>query len=190
MIRCAITDRGYLIDDAARWVKNGVDLVQLRDKTLEAGPLATIARSILEDVRAVRGKTRLLVNGRADVAAAVGAAGVHLTARSGELTPEQVRTVFQHAGLARPIVSVSCHTNEEVLRAKANGADYILFGPVFEKRVEGELIDDGAGLEALRSACDLARPVAVLAIGGVNAENAGSCFRMGAQGFASIRTFA
>jgi len=190
MIRYAITDRGYLIANGRRWFKHGVDFVQLRDKTLDAGELTKLARAILKDIAEVSGaKTMLLINGRADVAVAVGAAGVHLTAHPDELTPKQVRRVFAIAARSAPVISVSCHTIEEVQRACAAGVDLILFGPVFEKRVAGEQIATGVGLEALQTACVAAGEIPVLALGGVTAENIEDCLRAGAKGVAGIRLF-
>jgi thiamine-phosphate pyrophosphorylase len=190
MVRYAITDRGFSITDVCRWSNDGVDFVQLRAKSLDAGVLAKLARVILADIAEVPGaKTRLLINGRADVAVAVGAAGVHLTAHPDELTPAQVRRVFALAGRPAPVISVSCHMLDEVQRARQAGVDLVLFGPVFEKRVHGEQVAAGVGLEALRAACTLAGEIPVLALGGVTAELIVDCLRAGAKGAAGIRLF-
>ena len=190
MLRCAITDRGYLIADAHRWAEDGIDFVQLRDKTLDAAHLMYFAKSILEDIAEVpHARTRLLINGRADVAIAAGAAGVHLTAHPDELTPEQVRQVFASAGKLAPVISISCHRLAEVQRACAANVNMILFGPVFEKRVMGEQVSEGIGLEALHHACELAGEVPVLALGGVTPELIDECLRAGAKGVAGIRLF-
>jgi len=191
MLRCAITDRGYLIADASRWAEDGVDFVQLRDKTLDPAHLMYFAKSFLEDIAEVPGaKTRLLINGRADVAVAAGAAGVHLTAHPDELTPEQVRRVFEIAGRPAPVISISCHALDEVHCAKEASVDLILFGPVFEKRVDGEQVSAGVGLEALHRACIAAGDIPVLALGGVTSERIDDCLRAGAKGVAGIRLFA
>jgi thiamine-phosphate pyrophosphorylase len=201
MLRCAITDgksyalsvemqRAGLVEKARRWAAQGIDLIQVREKHLEAGALLRLAEAMLRVLRLEEGsRTKLLVNGRADVAIAAGAHGVHLTSREGELTPEQVRAVFAQAGRPAPVVSVSCHTLEEVARAKENGADYILFGPVFEKRVGNEAVKQGLGLDLLRQACLVASPIPVLALGGVDADNTASCIAAGAGGIAAIRSF-
>jgi thiamine-phosphate pyrophosphorylase len=190
MLRYAITDRHYSIANAHRWAANGVDFVQLRDKKLHAAELAKLARAILKDLAEVPGaKARLLINSRADVAIAAGAAGVHLTTHPNELTPEQVLRIFAIANRPAPLISVSCHTLEEVHRACAAAVDLILFGPVFEKRVEGEPVSPGVGLQALHEACTAAAEVPVLALGGVTAELADDCLRAGAKGVAGIRLF-
>jgi len=149
-----------------------------------------LAEAMLQILRANRAsQTKLLINSRVDVAIAAEADGVHLTSRPGELTPAQVRSVFAHAGRPAPLVSVSCHTLDEVKRAKENRADYILFGPVFEKQVGGEPVKGGVGIDLLRSACELARPMPVLALGGVTEENTALCLEAGAAGIAAIRLF-
>jgi thiamine-phosphate pyrophosphorylase len=186
VLRYAITGGDYRSGDAERWAAEGVDFVQLRAKSMDAGALVGLAR---EMIRGLGVKTKLLVNGRADVAIAAGAAGVHLTAHPDELTPEQVRRVFALAGAAEPVVSVSCHTLAEVERARDGRADLILFAPVFEKRAGDGIVVEGAGLETLRRVCAAAGPVKVLALGGVTWENAPLCVEAGVAGVAGIRLF-
>jgi thiamine-phosphate pyrophosphorylase len=199
MLRYAITsgnDTGSCeasIAQARRWAAAGVNYVQLREKQLEAGDLVRVATamqaSLREYGREHGGRTKLLVNGRADVAVAAGAAGVHLTSRPGELTAEQVRRVFAASGRVESVVSTSCHTVAEVQRAVAGRVDLILFGPVFEKRVAGGVVIAGAGLDALRKACEIAGDTPVLALGGVTGETARLCVEAGAAGVAGIRLF-
>jgi len=195
MLRCAITERGYLSTDASRWAEEDVDFVQFRDRTLDAARLMYFAKSILEDIAEFPGaaiagtRPRLLINGRADVAVAAGAAGVHLTAHPDELTPTQVRRIFEIAGKPAPLISISCHTLEEVHRARAAAVDLILFGPIFEKRVESEQVAAGVGLQTLHEACAAAGEVPVLALGGVTRELIDDCLSAGAKGVAGIRLF-
>jgi thiamine-phosphate pyrophosphorylase len=100
-----------------------------------------------------------------------------------------VRELYTHAGLPAPIVSVSCHTPSDIARARHNAADFILFGPVFEKCVNGELVAGGVGFEALTLACAIAQQVPVLALGGITHENSAACLAAGAAGVAGIRLF-
>lgn len=191
MLRCAITSGSYLIGDAGRWAKEGVDFIQLREKKINADELIDLACTILSEIAAVpKAPTRLLINGRADIAIAAGAAGVHLTSHPDELTPAQVRIVFAAAGRPESLISVSCHTLDDVKRAHAAGADLILFGPVFEKRIANQHITDGSGLRSLESACRAAEGTPILALGGVTVENAPECLAAGAAGIAAIRLFA
>ncbi len=176
------------MEHVRRWSHESVQYVQLREKQMEAGELVRLAVA-MEAVLRESDKTKLLVNGRPDVAVAAGADGVHLTAQVGELTVAQVREVFAAAGAGTPVVSVSCHTLEEVRRAVGEGVDFILFGPVFEKRVEGEMVGEGVGLEKLQEACDVADRTPVLALGGVTWPRAELCIEAGASGVAGIRLF-
>jgi len=191
MTRCAITNRKIvspeeqaaqqaLLDLVRRWANSGIDYLQLREKDLEAAEMISLTRRMLAELAGSR--TKLLINGRLDVAIAAGAHGVHLTSREGELTPAQVRSIFPEA-----IVSVSCHTLDDVRRSL--DADFLLFGPVFEKSVIGERVADGSGLELLHQACLAAGKVPVLALGGVTAENSNACLDAGAAGIAGIRLF-
>jgi thiamine-phosphate pyrophosphorylase len=136
-----------------------------------------------------RHRTQLLVNGRPDIAIAAGADGVHLTSPLSELTPAQVRELFDHARCPPPVLSVSCHTTEEVDRAVASRVDLILFGPVFEKSVGDQPRHEGLGLEALHEACQRAGLTPVLALGGVTVANTQACLTAGAAGIAAIRLF-
>ena len=200
MLRCAITDGTAsrfvntqqierLRNEVRRWAADGIELIQLREQDLEAGALFELAQAAMQMLREMQSHSKLLINTRADVAIAAGAHGVHLTSFVDELTPQQVRELYTHAGLPAPIVSISCHTPADIARARHNAADLILFGPVFEKRVDGELVTDGVGLEALSLACAVAQQVPVLALGGVTAQNSAVCLAAGATGVAGIRTF-
>ncbi len=194
MVRYAITSgvagrsREALLADARRWAAEGLEFVQLREKWMETGELVALARAIVGVFREAGARTKLLVNGRADVAVAAGADGVHLTAKAGELTVEQVRRVFT-ADAREAVVSVTCHSVEEVRRAAGSGADLILFGPLFEKRVGGKVVVGGVGLERLREACVVAGRTPVLALGGVSSEDEAACLQAGAAGVAGIRLF-
>jgi thiamine-phosphate pyrophosphorylase len=158
----------------------GVEFLLLREKDLAAGELAQICWRIVDEV-AVSG-TKVLVARRLDVALACGADGVHLSAAPGELTVKQVREVFPSA-----VVSVSCHTLDDVRRA--HGASMVLFGPIFGKTVDGVEVVAGVGLERLQQACLAAGQMPVFALGGVTEANAADCIAAGAAGVAAIRMF-
>lgn len=200
MLRCAITDgtaAGFvnatqisrLQNQVRGWADDGIDFIQLREKNLNSGALLTLAEALIQTLQAMQSPTKLLINARADVAVAARAHGVHLTAHHDELTPQQLRSLFIHARLPSPIVSVSCHTPAEIAGARHHAADFILFGPVFKKRIDGEIAANGVGLEALSLACAIAQPVPLLALGGVTSENFAACMAAGAAGVAGIRTF-
>ncbi len=198
MHRYAITSRALfsgdesekqaaLITQCARWSREGTDFIQLREKDLPAAAQSQLARDILQTIAG--SKTKLLINTRADVALATAAHGVHLTAAPGELTPTQVRQLYATANAPEPIITISCHTIEEVRRAIQHKPSAILFAPVFGKKIAGEADLPAAGLDKLREACIAAAPIPVYALGGITHENTPSCMKAGAAGIAAIRLF-
>jgi thiamine-phosphate pyrophosphorylase len=158
-----------------------VALVQIREKALTARVLFQLASRAS---RLTRGsETRVLVNDRADIARASGCDGVHLSARS--LEAGVVRRAFGEDFL----IGVSAHTREEASGARAGGADFAVFGPVFDtpsKRAYGPPV----GLESLKEVARALAPFPLVALGGVTEENAGACLASGAEGVAAIRLFA
>jgi thiamine-phosphate pyrophosphorylase len=151
------------------------DLVQLREKDLEACALAEIAGAMVEL------GLRMVVNSRVDVALACGAAGAHLP--GGSPPPSLWRGVAP-AGF---LIGVSCHTVEEVRRAEKEGADYAFFSPVFEP-ISKARYGPPVGLESLAEACAAVR-IPVWALGGITEENAETCIQAGAAGVAGISLF-
>ena len=135
----------------------------------------------LHAARITRGsRTRLLVNDRADVARSAGAQGVHLTA--GSIDASVIRRMFGDDFL----IGVSTHSLQEARAARDGGADFAVFGPVFEttsKVAYGEPL----GLDKLEQATTALPLFPLLALGGVTLENAAGCFRAGAPGIAAIR---
>lgn len=180
------------ISEAAR---AGLDYVQLREKSLGTREMEELGREAVQMIRDQAGNTdapggtRLLINSRTDVALAVGADGVHL--RSDDVTAAEARSIVERCTGNWPLttdhffLAASCHTPLEVERAANEGADFAVFGPVFEKQNLPRVWP--VGLDGLREASRSAIPV--LALGGVTLANAALCFRAGAAGIAGIRLF-
>ena len=200
MLRYAISDsarfaggdhsrQAELMSIVEQWATEGIEFIQLREKDLEAGELVVLGRRTMSCLRSSGGHSRLLINSRADVAVAVEANGVHLTSALGGLTPAQIRSLYAKAGLPEPLISVSCHSVEEVAAARDASVTMILFGPVFEKRVGADLVSAGTGLDLLRTVCRVAAPVPVLALGGITQANIPACLAAGVAGIAAIRLF-
>lgn len=177
----AFEQREHLLEPVAEAARSEVDYIQLREKDLSSRELEELSRAVVETVLKSGSKTRVLINSRVDIALAVGAAGVHL--RSHDISPADIRRIWWSAGWrTEPVVAVSCHSESEVKAARAGGADFAVFGPVFGK---GEA--PGTGIPALRAAC--AHAIPVFALGGVTVDNAHSCVEAGAAGIAGIRLF-
>lgn len=170
-----------LVALAAAAAAAGVSLVQLREKRLRPRVLYELAARVAALLAG--SATRLVVNDRADIARAAGAAGVHLTTRS--LEPAIVRRAFGPDFL----IGVSTHTPAEARAARAGGADFALYGPVFDtpsKRAYGPPV----GLDSFRAAALALAPFPLLAVGGVTRDNFAQVIAAGARGVAAIRLFA
>jgi thiamine-phosphate pyrophosphorylase len=178
--------RSQLLATVIQAARCGVDYMQLREKDLSTHDLEMLAREVVQ-LRTKNNKlnTVVLINTRTDVALACGANGVHL--RSEDISPADARTIWTNSGAGtRATIAVSCHTRAEVARAAQEGADFAVFGPIFEKVVGRSRIRP-TGLEALHDACQ--ENIPVIALGGVTLENAEACIRAGAAGIAGIRLF-
>jgi len=175
--------RRQLLAKIAECVAAGVDYIQLREKDLSIRALEELAKAAMQRVPK-EGPTRLLINSRIDVALACGAHGVHLPAN--DLSASESRAIFARAGYAQPVIAASVHSTEELSYAEAHGADFAVFGPVFEK--DGQKTSDV--LEILEKACHKPdRDMPVLALGGITLANAQQCIEAGADGIAAIRLF-
>ena len=177
-----------LLNKIAEAAHAGVDYVQLREKDLPTRELESLAQEAAQAIRDSRSRTRLLINSRTDIAIAAQADGVHLT--SNDISPVDVRKIWHAAhGQDEPVIviGVSCHNETEVIEAKRAAADFVVFGPVFEKRAAGELSRAGTGMDQLRKACQ--HQIPVIALGGVTQDNARSCVEAGASGVAGVRLF-
>ena len=177
--------RDRLVELARAWAEGGVDSVQVRERDLPLVELQPLAARIVEAVRAAKSRTRVLVNGPAQLALDAGADGVHLHANAGPAAVRAAQQVYARANL-EPVISAACHTPDEI--RQATGASLLLFSPIFEKVTE-QGTTRGQGLAALRAAVDLANPVPVLALGGITEKNAAACVQNGAAGIAAIRLF-
>jgi len=153
-------------------------MVQIRERDLAARDLYYLTKAVIERLRG--SSTLVLVNDRADIAASAGA-GVHLTTRS--LTAEVVRAAFG----ANLLIGVSTHNQQEAEAAERGGADFIVFGPVFEtasKQEYGEPVG-AAALHRLATSSS----IPIIALGGINRSNCKEALDAGAAGVAGISMF-
>ena len=169
-----------ILNQISAAVAVGINLIQIREKQLTARVLFDLVERAGELTRGT--DTRLLVNDRADVAAGAGADGVHLTMQS--LDAATIRRTFGEEVL----IGASTHSLEEARSAREQGADFIVFGPVFETESK-KFFGPPAGLEKLSEVARELCGFPVLALGGISATNAAGCFAAGAQGVAGISLF-
>ena len=208
VLRYAITNRSLLpgnhrqqqealLQQAATWASlphpHTIHSIQLREKDLTPTELTLLTRHILAILRTTASTTKLLLNASSaaghgiEIALAEAAHGIHLTSTTPQ-TPEEIRSQFAAAQLPPPILTISCHTLDEVEAARLQSFDAILFAPGFSKALPTQT-PPGTGLSLLRATFLLAAPTPVLALGGVTPQNTQSCLDAGAAGIAAIRLF-
>lgn len=184
MIRCFITDRAsaggadQLLAIITRRLQEGIELIQIREKDLPARSLYDLVRAAIELPNPHA--TKFLVNSRADVALAAGAHGVHLPGNS--VSPASIRRIAPPGFL----ISVACHSIEDVVTAEVERADLVLFSPIFPS--SSKVIESPKGLGALSRAVRSVK-IPVLALGGITAANTPECLQAGAAGVAGISLF-
>src|SRR5262249_31565654 len=165
-----------LLEVIEQALQGGVDAVQLREKDLLGAELFELAGALR--ALCMRYDAALLINDRIDVALAIGAHGVHLPVDS--FAPADARQVLGR----HPLIGASSHSLDQARAAAEAGADFVVFGPVFDTPSK-PAFGPPLGLEALRQVA-AAVPVPVFAIGGVDAERATSVREQGAAGVAVV----
>lgn len=177
----AILDPSFISTPLIPFAENlagaGVQLMQLRDK--RATPARVFEQSRDLAAALLPKAVTFIVNDRPDIAAIVGASGVHVG--QDDLPPDDARRIV---GASR-WVGVSTHNHEQFREATATSADYIAVGPIFPTASK-ENPDPVVGLALLREARKLTKKP-IVAIGGITLERAEDVFRAGANSIAVIR---
>ncbi len=167
-----------LLNQLTRLPRSLSCMVQIREKKLSAKELLTLALKAREIE--LHENTLLLMNERLDLALAASLDGVHL--------PENACSVKVLRPLAPKLIyGCSAHSLSAMRIAEEAGADYLLFGPVFDtpsKRVYGA----PQGIEKLEAICQ-ATSLPVFALGGITPKNAPLCMAKGAYGIAALSLF-
>lgn len=174
---CFITDRNLCsltsMEMALISLKAGIRWIQYRDKERSRLGVYRIALGLRELTRDFG--ACLIINDHADIAASVDAEGVHLGQQ--DLPVKEARKIIGHDR----IIGVSTHSLSEALRAEAEGADYIGFGPVMPTGTKDAGAPKGTGmLDKIRSRVN----IPVVAIGGINLENLDPVLSSGAHAVA------
>jgi len=177
---CLVTDRslvaGPLEEAVEACLGAGLKAVQLREKDLAVRDLLSLAQRLRESTRHAAAK--LFINDRADVALAVGADGVQRTSAS--LPVGALRSISPPGFM----IGASVHSVAEARIAEPEGADFLIFGPVYDtpsKRQYGP----PQGLSALERVAAAVR-LPVFAVGGITPTRVSEVQRAGAAGVAAI----
>jgi thiamine-phosphate pyrophosphorylase len=157
----------------------GVDFIQIREKELSERELYVLTRRIVVLTRNT--SCRILLNGRADIALAAGADGVHLPSTGLQIS--DIRSWIP----SNFMVGVSVHSLREIRQAEAQNADYILVGHVFSTKSK-QGYGRSLGLDFLSKACR-STSVPIFGLGGMNPERINPVMQAGAVGVAGISLF-
>ena len=165
-----------LLDAVEECLGAGLRAVQLRDKNLAVRDLLGLAASLREATR--RHGARLIINDRADVARSVGADGVQRTHES--LPVAALRRLLPVPWL----IGASVHEESEAREAVAEGADFLVFGPIYDTPSKRQYGPPQGVTRLGRVAAAVDRPV--LAIGGITPSRVAEVLGAGAAGVAVI----
>jgi len=175
-----VTDRRWLgektlWDGVEEAIRGGATLVQLREKEISSKEYLELAQRVKEVTD--RHDIPLIINDRIDIALAIDADGVHLG-------PEDLPVPIARKLLGDgKIIGSSAASVDEALLLQAQGADYLGVGAVFPTATKRGT--EKVGLEDLRG-IKSAVHIPVVAIGGINAENAKPVMETGVDGVAVV----
>jgi thiamine-phosphate pyrophosphorylase len=167
--RTLVPDLTQFVIEAAR---SGLRAFQLREKDLSGKSLLEFAKNI----RAAAPACKLFVNDRADIATASGAEGIHLPETSWPMSRI-------HRSFPQLLYGVSVHSLDGAKAAQENGADFIVFGPIFDTPSKQKIGMEARGLEALKEVTHRVN-IPVFAIGGITPQRARQCIEHGSWGVA------
>ncbi|MGH9099215.1 MAG: thiamine phosphate synthase [Acidimicrobiales bacterium] len=172
-------DRPDLARFAARCIAGGVDVVQLRDKSLDARPLlrrAALLRGVCSDLG-----VPFVLNDRPDLALEAGADGVHVG--QDDAPPSLARRILGPFA----IVGLSTHAPEELERSEVEPVDYISAGPIVETPTKPGRSGTGVGYAALAAARAAASRRPVFVTGGVTPSTVPALAAVGVRHFVVVR---
>lgn len=176
-----VTDRalclGRPLDDVVlAAVRGGAGAVQLREKHASSREFLELARALAARIQPLG--IPLIINDRADIALAAGAAGLHVG--QSDLPPDDARRLMGK----NAIVGLSVETREELLAAETYDIDYVGISPLFATPTKTDTLAPW-GLDGLRWARDHS-PLRLVAIGGIHRDNAAAVAEAGAHSLAVV----
>jgi thiamine-phosphate diphosphorylase len=160
--------------DAGLRAASRATIVQLRAPQLTAAQVETEAMRLVGS-----SPVPVIISSRVDLAVACDAAGVHLPERD-------IATADARKLVGKRLVGRSVHSLEGAAAAESEGADYVIFGPVWASASHPGVAP--VGIDALARVSRSVR-IPVLAIGGLTPERIDECHDAGAAGYAAIRMF-
>lgn len=176
----AVTDRTWLkgktmTDTVEAALQGGVTLIQLREKELDYE--SYLAEALKIKAICEHYKVPLIINDNVDIAIASGADGVHLGQKDGDVAKARKRLG------KNKVIGVSARTLEQALKAQANGADYLGVGAAFGSKTK---LDAQAVSHKVIQTISETVDIPVVAIGGINRQNAMELKTTKVQGIAVI----
>ena len=175
LVSPATIDAGPLENFVPELAAAGVDVIQLREKDMEAGDLIRAGEPIRDACR--EAGMPFIVNDRPDVALALEADGVHVG--QNDLSAQVARRI-----LGAKIVGTSTHTTEEIDDAMDEMPDYIAVGPIYETPTKPGR--PAVGLDLIAYATRAAT-LPWFAIGGINADTLDEVLEAGARRVVVVR---
>ena len=149
--------------------------IVLREKDLPVKEYSALARRVRDICRSAGAS--LIVHGHPEVARKLGIPALHMPLDALENMSSEERKEFR-------VLGASCHSVEDVLRAKTLGCDYVTAGHVYATDCKPGLPPRGA--DFLAEVCGPAAPMPVFALGGLTPARAPEVRRAGAAGFAMM----
>ena len=176
----AVSDRSWVghltfLQQVELALQSGVTFFQLREKNLDTQAFIEEAKEIKKLCQ--KYQVPFIINDRVDIAKIVGADGVHVGQEDMDLTLARKELGPQ------AIIGVSCHSEEEALLAKENGADFLGVGAMFTTTTKKDTV--AVSKETLREICQTTK-LPVVAIGGVQKDNIQTLKDTGIAGVAVV----
>jgi thiamine-phosphate pyrophosphorylase len=168
------------LETAEKAIQGGVDILQLRERSLPDSKLLGLALRMRELAR--KYKVLFLVNDRPDIARLSEADGVHLG--QDDLSVEEARAILKEGKL----VGVSTHALDQAKKALKDGADYIGVGPVFSTPTKAGR--PAVTVDYVRQVAALNPSVPFFAIGGIDLSSLPAVLEAGAWRVAMVRAIA